>query len=438
MLATLARRNLCSTPLPRRLIVHAVLRPGASPRPPPRDRTEAVRTAHFDPSTSARNLPKEPESISFQTFQERAASRTATLSDARGCVLHHDAPLHNLSPERRREEVKAQAVGGRVLMWLWETGCGGDGIFRNDHHFTNTLCSLLVEEDLEDFTWKWIEVACQEVKTRIDSTGAAYDPRELAWTGRLLGALAAAHLALAPGRLADNALERYCRALGMIEQAKAACDPYPPLVAMYVVLDRALKRPTCLPCSTRGFEAFLASQGLVNTADRVALSVAGLHLYHPTRPTAKPMLRLLQSKDPMLDTVLSGSRPSGRNQMGGELLRAAYILRCEGAEDEAAFVEAVVEASTPAVWLTRETVYRVTGTDPKLVHLTKGTPRLNPPSQLAVFRPLKIDRDTPIPAPSAAEGPSSPIPPESIQTPSGRHDVGSPHEDGGRLPHSGQ
>ncbi|TKA69752.1 hypothetical protein B0A55_08304 [Friedmanniomyces simplex] len=377
MLATLARHNLCSTPLPRRLIVHAVLRPSASRRPPPRHRTEIVRTAHSNPFTPARNLPKEPENISFQTFQERAASRTATLSDARGCVLHHDAALHNLSPERWREEVKAQAVGGRVLMWLWETGCGGDGIFRNDHQFTNTL-------------------------------------------------------------LADNALERYCRALGMIEQAKAACYPYPPLVAMYVVLDRALKRPTCLPCSTRGFEAFLASQRLVNTADRVALSVAGLHLYHPTRPTAKPMLRLLQSKDPMLDTVLSGSRPSGRNQMGGELLRAAYILRCEGAQDEAAFVEAVVEASTPVVWLTRETVYRVTGTDPKLVHLTKGTPRLNRPSQLAVFRPLKIDSDPPIPAPSAAEGPSSRIPPESIQTPSSRHDIGSPHEDGGRLPYSGQ
>ncbi|KAK4890013.1 hypothetical protein LTR27_011232 [Elasticomyces elasticus] len=181
------------------------------------------------------------------------------------------------------------------------------------------------------------------------------------WTGRLLAGFAAAHLDLAPRRIADNAtkcLERLVnsRMTGVAEL---------PLASMTTLLGKELRRSACTPCSPKAFGQFLTLIEHDEGPRRIELARARFILFHPTRATARPFIELVPTEHPEL-TVILRARSEARNNLSSDLMRAAYILRVEGSEDDATYLEGIVQNLTPLVWHARERIWQDLQDDPKL------------------------------------------------------------------------
>ncbi|KAK4972145.1 hypothetical protein LTR42_006651 [Elasticomyces elasticus] len=299
--------------------------------------------------------------VSVETFIERAAAGSATISDAQSCVLHHYTKVRRLPQNEHGDAVKKSAIGSEVLSWLLSLGNEDLNSNFRDVNFRNALCWLLVLEGKEDSVWEII----QDIVSRaMQNTGESVMHRHFKavdWTGRLLAGFAAAHLDLAPRRIADNAI----KCLERLVTSRMTGVAELPLAPMTTLLGKELRRSACTACSPKAFDQFLTLIAHDEGPRRIELARARFILFHPTQATARPFLELVRTNHPEL-TVILCARSEARNNLSSDLMRAAYILRVEGSEHDATYLENIVQNLTPLVWHARERIWQDLQDDPKL------------------------------------------------------------------------
>ncbi|KAK5731733.1 hypothetical protein LTR17_011082 [Elasticomyces elasticus] len=333
---------------------------------------EARRSNYRNVPTGHETASTEP--LPITAFLERVKNGTATIDDAQCCLSHHQSILADLPPSTRQEQARSLSVGGQLLTWLWEVCHDDRARVYNDQLFSNRLCWFLVLEDLEDLVWKWIKMETKQATESPMAEQLMHPGRGRQWTGRLLGGLAQAHLDLAPGRVADNALRRF-RQVADLRSPDGTGFLGSQLVQMRVAIQRALLRNECPRCDAKLFDHFVASTPVVDRPDRVALTRARLRLFHPTKPTARPILHLVRVKHPIVEKVLREARPAAIRSMTSHMLRAACILCLEDADDDASFLEALVQQKDPKLWYNREKFWVSQTADPKLKALVGASER---------------------------------------------------------------
>ncbi|KAK5697477.1 hypothetical protein LTR97_007615 [Elasticomyces elasticus] len=333
---------------------------------------ETRRSHYRTVSTGTETASTEP--LPIAAFLERVKDGSATIDDAQCCLEHHYSILADLPPSTRQEQARSLSVGGQLLEWLWEVCHDDRARVYDDQLFSNRLCWFLVLEDLEDLVWKWIKMETKQATESPNAEQPMHPGRGPRWTGKLLGGLAQAHLDLAPGRVVDNALRRF-QQVADLRSPDGTGFLGSQLVQMRVTIQRALLKIECLPCDTKLFDHFVASTPVVERPDRVALTRARLRLFHPTKPTAPPMLHLVRVKHPMVEKVLREARPAAIRSMTSHMLRAACILCLENADDDASFLEALVQQKDPKLWYNREKFWSSQTADPKLESLVEASER---------------------------------------------------------------
>ncbi|KAK3116287.1 hypothetical protein LTR53_003539 [Teratosphaeriaceae sp. CCFEE 6253] len=326
-----------------------------------REHANAVAPVTTVPQPIARspfpNPPAAEMRISIQTFLERVEAGTATVADAKECVVHHREILYPLPVEGRQADLKAVPVGAPVLKWLLKQRDRDlDSRIYEDSKFANALCWLLVCEDLEEFAWHWIEIECDE-REKGDMT-ATREINGALRTEALIGGLVNASLHLAADDSAsvhwnpEHMTRAYLRAYKMATRRSGGLGKTSLSNSLQQVM-RKLCQADCPPTDPVLFDAFLGTLESLIAKDKLAYARATARLFHPTRATGKPFLQLLRDRDGALASALAAKGTSkevlGRERRAGlSLVRAAYILRLQGDAERAAFVDSIVEAQVPA------------------------------------------------------------------------------------------
>lgn len=89
-------------------------------------------------------------------------------------------------------------------------------------------------------------------------------------------------------------------------------------------------------------------------------------LYHPTSPDARPSIRYRNDHAEGESRLWSEGKHGARNAFIRDILRAAYILRHQGLEDEATSLENVVRQQNPTIYDFKDHNMRALDSDPKL------------------------------------------------------------------------
>ncbi|KAK3643049.1 hypothetical protein LTR56_010423 [Elasticomyces elasticus] len=228
--------------------------------------------------------------------------------------------------------------------------------------FRDALCWLLFKEGKESSTWEKIVAIANEVKRDAGGFLTRSQIKDQDWMGQLLAGFAATQLELAPRRVADNAIRRFQRMTAFREEH----DITLPLAPMAVLLRQELQQFSCVPCDPQLFDDLLRLLPAAEVESRHALSRARMLLYHPTQPTADTMLGVVRSRDQAMETEHHKGYQAARNSLSSDILRAAYILRLHGKDDDAMFLDGMVEDRTPSVWHVREKIWKEARRDPKL------------------------------------------------------------------------
>ncbi|KAK3654126.1 hypothetical protein LTR56_004180 [Elasticomyces elasticus] len=360
-----------------RLVRHFWLTPRIQLKNP-----ESRRPHHKNVLTDSETASTEP--LPIAAFLERVKDGSATIDDAQCCLEHHYSILADLPPSTRQEQARSLSVGGQLMTWLWEICHVDRARVCDDQRISDRLCWFLVLEDLEDLVWKWVRMETKQATESPNAEQLMHPGRGPKWTGMLLGGLAQAHLGLAPGGVADNALRRF-KQLTDLRSPDSTGFLGSQLVQMRVAIHRALLRTECPPCDAKLFDHFVASTPVVDRPDRVALIRARLRLFHPTKPTARPILHLLKVKHPMVEKVLREARPAGIRSTTSHMMRAACILRLENADnadDDASFLEGLVQLKEPKLWHNREKFWLSLRADPKLKGLFEASEGCGEPSRV--------------------------------------------------------
>lgn len=138
------------------------------------------------------------------------------------------------------------------------------------------------------------------------------------------------------------------------------------LTGIMVSLESALTSDQILPCDPNDYDLYSGAR-LRYIAPETALShMAFLSLYHPTSPSAWPMFHIVTSDQRRMDRLWTTARWAAQDAWCRASLRAAYILRCQGHNEEATQLESIVEERSPRLWQFRHTRYAVFAEDPKV------------------------------------------------------------------------
>lgn len=328
-----------------------------------------ITRRHYTDSNDAASSLHQP-CRTIEDFRERAERGVATSPHARTCLEHTRASLKHLSLPEMRHRCEQIGVGGRILHWLWDNHHRGNNSIYTDKTFSDNLLWFLVPEGLEEFIWKWIEADAAAAEAHM-SRDQSRIKTTLNWTKQVLGALAAAHIYWAPNHLLDDALRSFQR--GMLITGG---DPHHTVIltGSGVMISKALRRATSPPCDAQLFEYF---QRCIDTWEtRAGMKEhpqARLALYHPSKPNAQPLLRMTKSQPDDLERMLESKSVPAANSISMELLRAAYVLRLQGAAEDAGWMETIVSARNSFVWDARGKILAELDADPKLQPLRKGS-----------------------------------------------------------------
>ena len=89
-------------------------------------------------------------------FNRRVLQGTATLDDAKNCILYHQ---HDFRAMLRRQNANSETtleVGKAVLSFLRTTQRRQEEKIYSDRAFTSALCATLVQEGNEQIIWEWV------------------------------------------------------------------------------------------------------------------------------------------------------------------------------------------------------------------------------------------------------------------------------------------
>jgi len=93
-------------------------------------------------------------------------------------------------------------------------------------------------------------------------------------------------------------------------------------------------------------------------------------IYNPFQADAQPFPHRMRQSSHDLDRFLfTTAKIAARDKMSHDVLRAAHILRLQGQNSDAEWMEAVVRTKHPSAWNKRWTCWQDFRNDPKLTQL---------------------------------------------------------------------
>ena len=237
-----------------------------------------------------------------------------------------------------------------MLEWTWRKFSHSSKELPIDKNFAKPLCWFLLAENREQYIWEWMKVLAEEVRTSSDAKKPRRQRMGIEWEYHIPACLAEAHLAWAPGGIPNDALVCFETAVRLF--ATPGHKYYNTIssnVMEMVVLSYMAQRE-CPPADEALFDRLLSTLEVWQRHPRVSSHVARLKIYHPSRPDTDPFLRLLRAQNPYSNEGMFESvQHNGRDKLAFDFLRASYILRLQGSEQDALWLESVVEARNPRV-----------------------------------------------------------------------------------------
>ena len=307
-------------------------------------RTERRAPAYVRREEAQRAIAALPK-LSIDDFAQLSANGSATPDHARSCLYSLQAKVKAIPKlSGQRENAASYHVGGRVLHWLFNQTPVIQDELSCDRDFVDVMCYFIVAEQREDFIWKYLELHPE--------TTDGFVPHQ--W----LGGLARAHWDWTgsveqPLLVLRKALQRFNRSQS--------------LISLMTVLRKLCHSDTLQPYDPALFDMLITSE-LGDTKHIAQRKRAQTLLYHPTSADAKSFLEWIQQNPTDINAVMS-ARPANKNHTCTLMIRAAYITRLRGFEEDARWLESIVETRNPAVWRARDWIVDRCKDDPKLTHL---------------------------------------------------------------------
>lgn len=191
--------------------------------------------------------------------------------------------------------------------------------------------------------------------------------------GYLIAGMVDAHLAWAKDRLADDAIRATKEFIGRLDIK--GLTRYMGWLWSTQPIKRVLTREATPPCDQHLFDWFLwYGMPLSSGTTRLASTdVPGLLLYHPINPDPRPWSRIAHTylERPQGHFISKITKQTKLAYVAHIVLRAAYILKLYGEEEESAFLTAFVGDNDKFrhVWHNRQKVEARLTCDPKLQRL---------------------------------------------------------------------
>ena len=269
---------------------------------------------------------------------------------ARICLHKQSTRLNKNSRAQRNEILIKDKFGGSVLEWLWKDDRRWVPVFTGeDWEFLNILCYFLAAEKLDDVVIGLLRLPLPTAHSEMPRS------HRHRWRGALLRGIVDGHLSADYEGSADSALEIFLRVRDDVllhrKSRNAECPEQPIASTSFwpaiLKLGKSLSSGCYPNTSSEKFDRFLAvleSYMLWNRkgnelAEKIGLTIADLHVNHPTQPNADPLLRLvrdgkLRERLLAIKTALFRN-PALNSGFGRIIIRAQNILRDQSRLDDA-------------------------------------------------------------------------------------------------------
>lgn len=285
-------------------------------------------------------------------------------------VTHRAIVLSQRNAAGWQLESGGERVGAQALDWLKQCD-SNDQTHVPSVQLLRDLSWLLVAEgnskSMIDFLLaegrRWQAIDFHDAATRKDNIGRLYQRRH-----QLFTAVIQAHLQLSPD--ADSAIECFRTILNNATRDRILhvfC-----ILGAKSQLGKALRTSSCSPCNEELFDWFVAAHDLIERPEEASASMAWLKLFHPTSP--HPWPAFTWSTEEVNRSAMNRLKRRSRKFHARMLGRAIFLLRLQGASEQAGLVEATLESQFYIRPRLREEWDKSCERDPKLRHLLqKGT-----------------------------------------------------------------
>ncbi|CAK1359254.1 unnamed protein product [Cercospora beticola] len=283
------------------------------------------------------------------------------------------------SPPRKEQQVRATSVkASLVLHWILGTD-PKQWDWTVDRNLADPLCWHLEAEEksqaVQDWIWIWYTDGSLRdgatMKPKAAGYRSKYKSTTFDWPAQVIAAMARAMVYWSKDGTADNALKfvldrsRYARGFSWYHYANT-------------VVAKALDMDQARPCNPILFEEFVEVYRRrlhridSDEASSIWLDVANLKLFHPINADAKHMLAICRKKR-ALKCMLEYDEIR-RVFCARLVLRAAYLLRLQGDQHNARYMEDVSVRLNEKPWTMRARLYGSWKRDPKLKRLHEESP----------------------------------------------------------------
>ena len=334
----------------------------------------------WDDAPNQKELPateKHPNRIdNTEDFLALAERGEATLADANRFLWTKRKELQPLPLPEKRE--KAARVGaGRILLWIWnqrETF----PLEEISGSFATVLVWFLHAEGLEEFIWDWIILEAQNMQSlgMIDRGGGGGGHHSLEWCHHLLNGLVEADFSWSVDGSSDAAVRRFLSAVDHFGPQSRYPNTVRLVTPGHSVQCMVTSSHDKRTCDVTLFERLLVeSQKWQLLRSRRVFKRAHLMLYHPTQADGTPWFDIVydvhNGRNLLVEYLPSFSnRRRAEKFLGKQTLRAAHIMRIQGDNLKAAFLELFVQKNFSNSWAQLEEILVQFREDARLQKLT--------------------------------------------------------------------
>lgn len=267
-----------------------------------------------------------------------------TIERARKLIIGARSKISRMRDHslERRKELAANVAASEILDWFLAEKSKYTSHKDYDDRFVEALCWHLYAEGHEQRLWDWF---AQEVHE---------DPSPR--TTRILAGILDAKMCWDPARSVDAVIQA-------LFEAESKWDVKSPL-AFHKIEQRALFRTEARLCSEQLYDRFsemeLGKYFNGSYADRREFKKALLDLYHPSKPSADVLVDVWRKREqhanksswiPGLAPTNAGFQHVGLRRKVRFLTRASYILRLQGKDQDAEWLEGKIRADEGLSWL---------------------------------------------------------------------------------------
>ncbi|KAK4553294.1 hypothetical protein LTR86_009594 [Recurvomyces mirabilis] len=306
---------------------------------------------------SVKECLQDPKKIPFDTLKGALATESVDLATVEVCLQSHFQRLQRLPKSQTPDFIKKYPIGGIIIEHLLRDNVAWLGFVasRRDSVFWLSYCAVL--EGLEDILLDWLKVD-------VDATDAenSFGPKFFIWRGLLFRDMIRAQLLRNDQVSADHALNTLFNLLSSRGKAVRLLDPVEqrplPLDKNGTIIGPQWLAVSHWPAtieishqliygSWRGTSPALYDKfvNLVQkytwkaSQDAKDLTVARLHLQHPTEPNAKPTIslfrRLFGTKSTEEIEHFLPDTGKAREPFRIAFIIAAYQAKAQGLQDDA-------------------------------------------------------------------------------------------------------